>query len=73
MRTRTTLIIAVAAILLVCISVGCSDRTKDVKAKKMRSIVTSDTILSGMMVSLLPKQSLFRRSDTSARAMSRPL
>lgn len=57
MRTRTTLFIAVAAMLLVCISIGCSDRTKDATTKKMRTIVASDTILSGMMVSLLPMQS----------------
>lgn len=35
---------------------GCSDRSKDGNPKNVRVIITSDTILSGMIVSLMPPQ-----------------
>ena len=54
MRTRVRLFLVVAAIMLACIHTGCSNSPKDGNAKTMRSIVTSDTILSGMIASLLP-------------------
>jgi zinc transport system substrate-binding protein len=54
MRTRVRLFLVVAAIILACIYTGCSNSPKDGNAKTMRSIVTSDTILSGMIASLLP-------------------
>lgn len=39
---------------LVCCFTGCLDKPKGVNTKKPRNIVTSDTILSGMIASLLP-------------------
>lgn len=54
MRTKVRLFLVIAAITLACIHTGCSNSAKDGNAKTMRSIVTSDTILSGMIASLLP-------------------
>jgi zinc transport system substrate-binding protein len=57
MRSKKRLFAAVMVIVLAFIVSGCSDRARDAKPKKMRTIVASDTILSGMMISLLPVQS----------------
>jgi zinc transport system substrate-binding protein len=40
--------------VLVCVSTSFSNKSKDEKAEIVRGIVTSDTILSGMITSLLP-------------------
>lgn len=55
MRTKATLLFAVAVIALACLFAGCSDTSKDGNAKNVRGIVTSDAILSGMIASLLPR------------------
>ena len=52
--TKGPLFLAIAAVALVCLFAGCSNKPKDEGAKGVRSIVTSDTILSGMIASLLP-------------------
>ena len=54
MRTKMKFFLAIVAMVLVCVSTGCSSKSKDGKAEIMRGIVTSDTILSGMVASLLP-------------------
>ena len=51
-RVKSFLVIAAAA--LVCLYAGCSENSKKGDAGTVRSIVTSDTILSGMIASLLP-------------------
>ena len=48
------LLFGIAVITLVCVSTGFSDNVQEKKVRTMRSIVTSDTILSGMIASLLP-------------------
>lgn len=45
-----------AAMVFLSISVGFSGEPQAVKAEKIRCVVTSDTILSGMIASLLPPQ-----------------
>jgi zinc transport system substrate-binding protein len=42
------------AMALVCVSTGCSSKSKDGNAEIVRGIVTSDTILSGMIASIMP-------------------
>lgn len=54
MRIKAKIFFAVVSIALACLFAGCADRSKDADQKNVRVIVTSDTILSGMMVSLLP-------------------
>jgi len=54
MRTKTKLFLTIVAMALVCVSTGCSNKSKDGNAEIVRGIVTSDTILSGMIASLLP-------------------
>jgi zinc transport system substrate-binding protein len=59
MRTKTKLFFAIAAIILLCFSVGCSDSAKGGNAGIARSIATSDTLLTGMITSLLPPDRYF--------------
>jgi zinc transport system substrate-binding protein len=54
MRTRTKLFFAMVTIVLLGLSLGDADASKEENVKNLRSIVASDTILSGMIVSLLP-------------------
>jgi len=54
MRIRTTFFLAVGAIALAALFAGCSDKPKNLSPKDVRVIVTSDTILSGMIASLMP-------------------
>jgi len=54
MRIKAALFFAVVIIALACLSAGCSDKPKDGNAEIVRGIVASDTILSGMIASLLP-------------------
>jgi len=54
MRIRTTFFLAVGAIALTALFAGCSDKPKSLSPKDVRVIVTSDTILSGMIASLMP-------------------
>ena len=49
-----TLFLVIAVITLVCVSTGFPDNVQEKKVRTIRSIVTSDTILSGMIASLLP-------------------
>jgi zinc transport system substrate-binding protein len=53
-RIKTKLFLVIVAMALVCGSTGCSDGSKSGNADIARVIVTSDTILSGMIASLLP-------------------
>ena len=54
MRTKTKLFLAIVAIALLGLSTAYSNTSKEGNAKIARGIVTSDTILSGMIASLLP-------------------
>jgi zinc transport system substrate-binding protein len=54
MWIKTKLFLAIVAMALVCVSTGCSNKSKDGNAEIVRGIVTSDTILSEMIASLLP-------------------
>jgi zinc transport system substrate-binding protein len=54
MRIKMNLFFAIVTMALVCIFAGCSNKTKGGNAEIVRNIVTSDTILSGMIASLLP-------------------
>lgn len=56
MFRKIALFLAIASIILVCVSTGFSDNVQKKKVKTMQSIVTSDTILSGMVASLLSPQ-----------------
>jgi zinc transport system substrate-binding protein len=51
---KKKLFLAIVAMALVCVFIGCSDKPQGGNAKILRNIVTSDTILSGMIASLLP-------------------
>jgi zinc transport system substrate-binding protein len=51
---KKKLFLAIAAMALVCVFIGCSDKPQGGHAKILRNIVTSDTILSGIIASLLP-------------------
>jgi zinc transport system substrate-binding protein len=51
---KGALCLTMAAMVLACLFTGCSDRSKDEGAQRMRGIVASDTILSDMIASLLP-------------------
>ncbi len=51
---KGALFLVVAAIGLLCFFGGCSDKSKDEGATGPRIIMASDTILSGMIASLLP-------------------
>jgi ABC-type Zn uptake system ZnuABC Zn-binding protein ZnuA len=53
MRIRTTFFLAVAAMALAALFSACSDTPKGLDPNDMRVIVTSDTILSGMIASLM--------------------
>ena len=55
MQVRTKLFLTIVTMALVCISTGFSNKLKNEKTEIGRSIVTSDTILSGMIASLLPQ------------------
>jgi len=46
---------AITSIVLVCIFFGCSNKSKEGNEPNIRGIVASDTILSGMIASLLPR------------------
>lgn len=46
--------LAILLLALMCFFAACSNDVRDTKMKAKRIIVTSDTILSGMIVSLLP-------------------
>ncbi len=54
MRIRTTFFLAVAAMALTALLAACSDTPEGLNPKNVRVIVTSDTILSGMIASLTP-------------------
>jgi zinc transport system substrate-binding protein len=56
MRNRWALFFGIATIALLCVSTGSSGGPQERGAQKVRGIVTSDTILSGMISSLLPSQ-----------------
>ncbi len=55
MRRRWLLSVLVAATALLCASAGFSVGLQERRVEHVRGIVTSDTILSGMIVSLLPR------------------
>jgi len=52
--TKTTTFLVIMVIAFVFFFAGCSKSSKDGNAQSMRYIVTSDTILSGMVAALLP-------------------
>jgi len=52
--TKTTTFLVIIVIAFVFFFAGCSKSSKDGNAQTMRYIVTSDTILSGMVAALLP-------------------
>jgi zinc transport system substrate-binding protein len=54
MSTKTRLFLAVVAIALLGVSSAYSNTSKEGNAKIVRGIVTSDTLLSGMITSVLP-------------------
>ena len=54
MFRKISLFLAVVSIMFICVSPGFSDNVQEKKVKTMRSIVTSDSILSGMIAALLP-------------------
>jgi len=54
MRIRKTFFLAVAAMALAALLAACSDTPEGSNPKNVRVIVTSDTILSGMIASLTP-------------------
>jgi zinc transport system substrate-binding protein len=54
MSTKTKLFLAIVAIALLGISTTYSNASQEGAAKVVRDIVTSDTLLSGMITSLLP-------------------
>jgi zinc transport system substrate-binding protein len=54
MFRKIALFLAIVSIMFVCVVPGFSDNVQEKKVKTMRSIVTSDTILSGMIAALLP-------------------
>ncbi len=54
MRIKTNIFLPIAAIILLGISLASSAMLQGEKTKNVRHIVTSDTILSGMIASLLP-------------------
>lgn len=54
MLTKTTTFLVIMVIAFVFFFAGCSKSSKDGNAQSMRYIVTSDTILSGMVAALLP-------------------
>ncbi|MGV8057576.1 MAG: hypothetical protein AB2L12_06095 [Smithellaceae bacterium] len=56
MQKKMILLLGIAVLALVFVSTGFSDNEKEGKVKTVRSIVTSDTILSGVVASLLPPQ-----------------
>jgi zinc transport system substrate-binding protein len=55
MSTKTKLFLVIMAIALLGVSSAYSNASREGHAKIVRSIVTSDTILSGMIASLLPQ------------------
>ncbi len=57
MRIKKKFLFPIVAMALVCIFFGCSNKSKEGKAKIKEIIVTSDTILSGIMTLLLPPDS----------------
>ena len=54
MRIRTKLFFAIMAIALLGVSTGYSNTTPQGNTETVRAVVASDTILSGMIASLLP-------------------
>ena len=54
MRIRCIWVLLAAVAALLCVNTGFSDNLREGKSGKARGIVTSDTILSGMIASLLP-------------------
>lgn len=54
MRTKTDIILTIALMVLICVCPGCTEGTKDRNDKTVSRIITSDTILSGIVASLLP-------------------
>ena len=55
MRIKKKFFFPIIAMALVCIFLGCSNKSKEVNERNIRGIVASDTILSGMIASLLPR------------------
>ncbi|MCX5813720.1 MAG: zinc ABC transporter substrate-binding protein [Proteobacteria bacterium] len=55
MRIKKKFLLVIVAMVLVCFFTGCSNKSKEGSEHTFRSIVTSDTILSGMIASLLPR------------------
>jgi zinc transport system substrate-binding protein len=55
MSTKTKLFLVITAIVLLGVSSAYSNASREGQAKIVRRIVTSDTILSGMIISLLPQ------------------
>lgn len=54
MRTKTNLLLAVMALALVGATGGSADKSKDANVEITHTVVTSDTILAGIIASLLP-------------------
>ncbi len=46
---------AVAAVILVCLFSSCSEKPKQSGVSTVRTVMASDTILSGMLIALLPQ------------------
>jgi zinc transport system substrate-binding protein len=53
-RLRYKRLVLILVLALACLLAGCSNDVRDSKTKTKHVIVTSDTILSGMVASLLP-------------------
>jgi zinc transport system substrate-binding protein len=53
-QTKIWILSMIAMVALLCVCPGCSGGTKDRKTEGAAGIVTSDTLLSGMIASLLP-------------------
>jgi len=52
--TKTNIFLTIVAVMVLGFSPGYSNTSKEGSARSVRAIVTSDTILSGMIASLLP-------------------
>ena len=54
MQTKATSFLVITVIAFVVFSAGCSNSSKDENTRTMKYIMASDTILSGMVATLLP-------------------